>query len=76
MFVEERKETVLHDNWVIVFDCFSFSLFLFFFPSKLLPPCRPVNVRSVGSRIVARLEFGGFGWSLLPSCDCWGPWQL
>lgn len=28
MFVEERKETVLHDNWVIVFDCFSFSPFL------------------------------------------------
>lgn len=76
MFVEEKKQQAalqLGDCFLKPLSSFSFSLLL---PSRLLPTCTLWDDRNVGSRIVARLEFGGFGWSFLPSCDRWGLWEL
>lgn len=71
MFVEMKETTVVPYNWVSVFDPFSFSFLLssFFLPNFCLLVI--FQCSQCWSRIVARREFAGFGWSFLPSCDCW-----
>lgn len=74
MFVE-KETTVLLYNWVSVFDPFSFFggvLFSSFFPSKLRPPCKLFNVRSVGAGLSHDVSLGvSAGLSFLPATVGW-----